>query len=114
MALETIGLGTTANDGTGDDLRTAGAKINAAIEAINELPEPVDGQDGADGREVELRTNETHVQWKYDDEAEWTDLIALSELTGADGESVTVLVVEEVPAEPDPNTFYVIPVPEEE
>jgi hypothetical protein len=28
MAYDTIGLGTSANDGTGDDLRTAGAKIN--------------------------------------------------------------------------------------
>lgn len=28
MAYETIGIGTTANDGTGDDLRTAGGKIN--------------------------------------------------------------------------------------
>jgi len=28
MAFETIGLGTIANDGTGDDLRTAGGKIN--------------------------------------------------------------------------------------
>ena len=28
MAYETIGLGTSANDGTGDDLRTAGGKIN--------------------------------------------------------------------------------------
>jgi hypothetical protein len=37
MALETIGLGTTANDGTGDVLRTAGAKINAVISAVNGL-----------------------------------------------------------------------------
>jgi hypothetical protein len=28
MAYDTIGLGTSANDGTGDDLRTAGGKIN--------------------------------------------------------------------------------------
>jgi hypothetical protein len=28
MAFDTIGLGTAANDGTGDDLRTAGGKIN--------------------------------------------------------------------------------------
>ena len=29
MAQQTIALGTAANDGTGDDLRTAGGKINA-------------------------------------------------------------------------------------
>lgn len=37
MSLENINLGTTANDGTGDDLRSAGEKINAAIEALNLL-----------------------------------------------------------------------------
>jgi hypothetical protein len=42
MALETIGLGTTANDGTGDDLRTAGAKINAAIEALDDAIDALD------------------------------------------------------------------------
>lgn len=36
MALDTIGLGTTANDGTGDDARTAGGKINALINFIND------------------------------------------------------------------------------
>lgn len=29
MAKQTIGLGSSANDGTGDDLRTAGGKINS-------------------------------------------------------------------------------------
>ena len=29
MALQTIGLGSSANDGTGDTLRSAGTKINA-------------------------------------------------------------------------------------
>lgn len=33
MSLENINLGTTPNDGTGDDLRSAGAKINAAIDS---------------------------------------------------------------------------------
>jgi hypothetical protein len=45
------------------------------------------GAAGADGREVELRKTETHVQWRYEDEAEWTDLIALSEITGPPGET---------------------------
>jgi hypothetical protein len=45
------------------------------------------GAAGADGREVELRKTETHVQWRYEDEAEYTDLIALSEITGPQGQT---------------------------
>jgi hypothetical protein len=45
------------------------------------------GAAGADGREVELRKTETHVQWRYEDEAEWTDLVALSEITGPQGQT---------------------------
>jgi hypothetical protein len=45
------------------------------------------GAAGADGREVELRKTETHVQWRYEDEAEWTDLVALSEITGPPGQT---------------------------
>ena len=46
-----------------------------------------DGEDGKDGREVVFRTGETHIQWKYKNEAdtEWKDLIALATLKGADG-----------------------------
>lgn len=35
MPLDTINLGSVANDGTGDDARTGGSKINAAIERLN-------------------------------------------------------------------------------
>lgn len=47
-------------------------------------------QDGKDGREIELRTNETHIQWRYsgeDDEA-WQDLIPIEGLKGEDGKSI--------------------------
>ena len=43
------------------------------------------GQGGEDGREVELRTNDTHIQWRYKGETEWKDLVALSDITGSDG-----------------------------
>jgi hypothetical protein len=36
---------------------------------------------GGAGREIELRKTATHIQWHYVDEASWTDLIALSDLT---------------------------------
>ena len=44
------------------------------------------GAPGASGREVELRTNTTHVQWRYAGALTWTDLIPLEELQGPQGE----------------------------
>ena len=35
----------------------------------------------------EVRNNGTAIQWKYSDEADWRDLVALTELRGAVGES---------------------------
>jgi hypothetical protein len=43
---------------------------------------------GDDGREIELQVNATHIQWRYVGDVSWTDLIALSELKGADGACV--------------------------
>ena len=48
------------------------------------------GLPGADGREVEFRKSETHIQWRYvtdDDSDEWKDLIALENLEGAKGDA---------------------------
>ena len=41
---------------------------------------------GEDGREVELRVEDDYIQWKYDDEDTWTDLVALDDLEGPAGE----------------------------
>ncbi|MFR7855038.1 MAG: hypothetical protein ACLU40_05400 [Acutalibacteraceae bacterium] len=35
----------------------------------------------------EVRNNGTAIQWKYSDEADWHDLVALTELQGAAGEN---------------------------
>jgi hypothetical protein len=43
------------------------------------------GAAGADGREVELQTTSTHVQWRYVGESEWNDLVALATITGPQG-----------------------------
>jgi hypothetical protein len=43
------------------------------------------GAPGADGREVELQTTDTHVQWRYEGDVAWTNLIALSAITGPQG-----------------------------
>lgn len=48
-----------------------------------------DGVDGADGREIELQKTATHVQWRYAGEATWTDLVALSDITGPAGTNGT-------------------------
>tara|TARA_R100001086_G_scaffold228370_1_gene147828 strand:+ start:861 stop:1502 length:642 start_codon:yes stop_codon:yes gene_type:complete len=41
MAFSTVGVGTTANDGTGDPLRTAFQTINANFTALNGATQPV-------------------------------------------------------------------------
>lgn len=39
------------------------------------------------GREIELRNNGTHIQWRYTDSETWTDLVDLEELRGPAGET---------------------------
>lgn len=41
---------------------------------------------GEDGREVQLQKSATHIQWRYEGDAAWTNLVALSELEGDTGE----------------------------
>ena len=51
-----------------------------------------DGEDGAagsDGREIALRTATGFVQWQYDGDPGWTNLIALADLTGPRGDDGT-------------------------
>ena len=44
-----------------------------------------DGNEGADGREVEVASDGTYIKWRYTGETDWTNLVALSALKGADG-----------------------------
>lgn len=60
-----------------------------------EIPvgETSEGTPGADGREVALRASGGYIQWQYVGETSWTNLIALSELTGepgADGREIEI------------------------
>ena len=48
-------------------------------------PQGLKGEPGIDGKEIVIQKNSTHVQWKYVGEDEWKNLIALSEITGAQG-----------------------------
>ena len=45
----------------------------------------IQGPDGTDGREIELQTSATHIQWRYVGDVSWIDLILLSELQGPQG-----------------------------
>lgn len=49
-------------------------------------PAGKNGDDGADGREVELQTSSTHIQWRYAGETTWNDLVPLASLKGAKGD----------------------------
>lgn len=54
----------------------------------------IEGTDGEDGREVELRTNDTYIQWRYEgeDDSAWRDLVALDAVTGEDGREVELQI----------------------
>lgn len=43
------------------------------------------GTNGTNGREVQLRNNSTHIQWRYAGDVSWINLVALSEITGPPG-----------------------------
>ncbi|WP_375549439.1 hypothetical protein ABWI01_03350 [Oceanicaulis alexandrii] len=43
---------------------------------------------GPPGKKVELQKSATHIQWRYEGDASWTDLAPLADLKGADGREV--------------------------
>lgn len=43
---------------------------------------------GKDGREVEIRTGDTAIEWRYTGDDSWQIIVLLADLTGADGRSV--------------------------
>ncbi len=46
----------------------------------------VKGDKGEDGRQIEMQTTATHIQWRYVGDSAWVDLIALSDISGAKGD----------------------------
>ena len=63
-------------------LKHSGSEIDSAVDKIKNLDNV---GSGADGREVELQTNSTHIQWRYSGESEWRNLIELKRLEGPIG-----------------------------
>lgn len=47
---------------------------------------PSMGGGGSNAREIELQNNGTAIQWRYVGDNAWTDLVQLSEITGAKGD----------------------------
>lgn len=69
--------------------------------AVNDVTKVItisvpDFADGEDGREIELQASATHIQWRLAGSGSWTNLVALSAITGpagadgADGSDATV------------------------
>ena len=55
------------------------------------------GNDGADGREIELSTNATHIVWRYVGESKWKELIKIETLQGSNGKSAYETYLESHP-----------------
>lgn len=51
-------------------------------------PAGADGARGYDGREVQVQNNGSYIQWRYANDAAWTNLAALSSLKGVDGKTI--------------------------
>lgn len=75
------------------------ADVNVTISASK-------GIAGADGREIEIQNSGTHLQWRYEGDVSWTNLVALSAITGPTGargitpqgvyDSLTAYVVDDI------------------
>jgi len=94
----TIGTVTTGGAGTQASAEITGEAPNQTLNLtiprgdVGETGETgATGDTGADGKEVELQASDTHVQWRYVGGSTWTNLVALSEIAGADGEDRTYL-----------------------
>lgn len=46
------------------------------------IPQGKPGKDGEDGKKIELQLSETHIQYRYEGDEEWIDLVSLDNLTG--------------------------------
>jgi hypothetical protein len=74
--------------GTDGETPTIGSNGNWYIgEADTEIA--ATGEKGADGREIEIQKTETAIQWRYEGDENWTDLVALSTLKGEKGDAGT-------------------------
>lgn len=62
--------------------------IESILKRLDALEENVgsgSGTPGKDGREIELQKSSTAIQWRYEGDESWADLVQLSEITGPAG-----------------------------
>lgn len=59
------------------------------------IPQGKPGKDGEDGKKIELQLSETHIQYRYEGDVQWTDLISLEDITGNGIESIDISKVDE-------------------
>lgn len=45
------------------------------------------GDDGSNGREIQLQKSATHLQWRYVGDAAWSNIVALADITGPKGDT---------------------------
>ncbi|WOC14970.1 hypothetical protein [Pseudochrobactrum sp. MP213Fo] len=74
----------TGPEGKAGTNGTDGGQGHAGSDGTNGI-DGAEGPAGADGREVQIRAFGLFIQWRYVGETEWTDLIALADITGAAG-----------------------------
>lgn len=63
-------------------VRKDGTKIDTGTTLLT-------GGSGSDGREIELQKSTDYIQWRYVGDSKWNNLIALSDLKGANGRGIT-------------------------
>lgn len=64
-----------------------GTKLGIKVEGETEFQFTDLGVQGSNGKEVQLQVANGYIQWKYENEEIWNNLIALSELKGAKGDT---------------------------
>jgi hypothetical protein len=60
------------------------------VQYLEENGTPGGGGEGGAGESPQLRNSGTHIQWKYPSQTVWTNLVPLTDITGAPGAASTV------------------------
>ena len=69
------------------EFKWRGTELGIRVEGDTEYQFVDLGTEGGRGKEIQLQVSKEYIQWKYVDEIEWKNLIAISELKGAKGEN---------------------------
>ena len=69
--------------GVGSAFETVRVSNDALVAFIQQYA----GEDGTNGKQVELRKGSTNIEWRYVGDASWTALIAIADLQGSKGDA---------------------------